>query len=124
MGVDARGSSGRRPRVGAPSAAARLARSDVPLPRRYRGAAGRRRGRCTRLAARGARVESAFQPPARAARAAGAGGAAMRRALLAALAVLAVAAPAASAHPLGNFTVNHLSAVSVSSDTVTVGYTL
>jgi nickel/cobalt exporter len=51
----------------------------------------------------------------------------LRRALIAALAVVAALvcfAPGASAHPLGNFTINHLSTVSVSSDRVQVGYTL
>jgi nickel/cobalt exporter len=51
----------------------------------------------------------------------------MRRLLLAAvlgLAALALVAPAAMAHPLGNFTVNHLSKVKVSSDRVEVRYIL
>jgi ABC-type nickel/cobalt efflux system permease component RcnA len=51
----------------------------------------------------------------------------MRRALVAlvAAAVLALAvAPGASAHPLGNFSVNHLSTVSVSDDHVDVRYVL
>jgi nickel/cobalt exporter len=48
----------------------------------------------------------------------------MRRALLLAVAVLVLAAPAASAHPLGNFSINHLSAVSISSDRVDVHYIL
>ncbi|MFL5885464.1 MAG: nickel/cobalt transporter [Thermoleophilaceae bacterium] len=50
----------------------------------------------------------------------------MRRlvAVLAALAALALLAPAAFAHPLGNFTINHLSRVSVSSDRVQVTYVL
>jgi nickel/cobalt exporter len=49
----------------------------------------------------------------------------MRRlSLLLALALLLVAAPAASGHPLGNFTINHLSTVSIARDGVTVGYTL
>jgi nickel/cobalt transporter (NicO) family protein len=48
----------------------------------------------------------------------------MRRVLLlAALAVLALAAPAA-AHPLGNFSINHLDVVRVSSDRVDVRYVL
>jgi nickel/cobalt transporter (NicO) family protein len=47
----------------------------------------------------------------------------MRRAALAvaAVAVLAIA-PAASAHPLGNFTINHLSTVSIGSERVQVAY--
>ena len=50
-----------------------------------------------------------------------------RRLFLAALAVVAVAAgwPApASAHPLGNFSINHLSTVSISSERVDVRYVL
>jgi nickel/cobalt transporter (NicO) family protein len=48
----------------------------------------------------------------------------MRRVLLlAALAVLALAAPAA-AHPLGNFSINHLDVVRVSSDRVDMRYVL
>jgi nickel/cobalt exporter len=48
----------------------------------------------------------------------------MRRALLLAVLALAVAAPAASAHPLGNFSVNHLTQVSVSRDRVDLRYIL
>jgi ABC-type nickel/cobalt efflux system permease component RcnA len=44
--------------------------------------------------------------------------------LLLALAILLVAAPGASAHPLGNFSVNHLSEVRVSDDRVDVRYLL
>src|SRR3954451_14560692 len=47
----------------------------------------------------------------------------MKRVLLA-LVALALLAPAASAHPLGNFTINHLSRVAVSSDRVNVTYLL
>ena len=43
--------------------------------------------------------------------------------VLCALGVLAFA-PAAQAHPLGNFSVNHLTVVSVSSDRVDVRYVL
>ena len=46
-----------------------------------------------------------------------------RAALVAVVLVLATAAPA-SAHPLGNFSVNHLSTVSISSDRVQVRYVL
>jgi nickel/cobalt transporter (NicO) family protein len=45
-------------------------------------------------------------------------------ALVAGLALAAVAAPAASAHPLGNFSVNHLTTVSVSADRVDLRYVL
>jgi nickel/cobalt transporter (NicO) family protein len=51
----------------------------------------------------------------------------VRRALIAALltlALLAVASPAAMAHPLGNFSVNHLTKVKVSPDRVDVLYIL
>ena len=51
----------------------------------------------------------------------------MRRALLLgvlALAVLGLMAPGAMAHPLGNFSVNHLAKVKVSSDRVDVTYIL
>ena len=47
----------------------------------------------------------------------------MKRVVLALL-VLALLAPAASAHPLGNFTINHLSRVSVSVNRVRVSYVL
>jgi ABC-type nickel/cobalt efflux system permease component RcnA len=45
-------------------------------------------------------------------------------ALLAAATALLAAAPGASAHPLGNFTINHLARVSISADRVDVAYTL
>jgi nickel/cobalt transporter (NicO) family protein len=48
----------------------------------------------------------------------------MRKALLAAIAVLLLSAPATSAHPLGNFSVNHLSTVRISEDEVRVRYIL
>jgi nickel/cobalt exporter len=48
----------------------------------------------------------------------------MRRALLLCLLVLAALPAAAGAHPLGNFSVNHLSTVSVSDDRVDVRYVL
>jgi nickel/cobalt exporter len=48
----------------------------------------------------------------------------MIRSLVVALVALAVLPAAASAHPLGNFSVNHLSRVSVSSDRVDVRYIL
>jgi nickel/cobalt transporter (NicO) family protein len=41
-----------------------------------------------------------------------------------ALAILALAAPGAQAHPLGNFSINHLSKVSISADRVDVRYVL
>jgi nickel/cobalt exporter len=48
----------------------------------------------------------------------------MKRTILLALLVLAVVPGVASAHPLGNFSVNHLAEVSVSSDRVDVRYVL
>jgi nickel/cobalt exporter len=48
----------------------------------------------------------------------------MSRIVLLALLILAVVPAAASAHPLGNFSVNHLAEVSVSSDRVDVRYVL
>jgi nickel/cobalt transporter (NicO) family protein len=48
----------------------------------------------------------------------------MKRALLAGLICMAVFAPAAGAHPLGNFSINHLTTVKVSSDRVDLGYVL
>jgi ABC-type nickel/cobalt efflux system permease component RcnA len=48
----------------------------------------------------------------------------MKRALLLAVLVLAVLPGVASAHPLGNFSVNHLTEVSVSTDRVDVRYIL
>ena len=45
-------------------------------------------------------------------------------ALVAAVALALMAAPGAQAHPLGNFSVNHLSTVSVSDDHVSVRYVL
>jgi nickel/cobalt transporter (NicO) family protein len=47
-----------------------------------------------------------------------------RLGLIAAVLLVLAAAPAASAHPLGNFSVNHLSTVSISSDRVEVRYVL
>ena len=47
-----------------------------------------------------------------------------RLSLIAAVFVVLSAAPAALAHPLGNFSVNHLSTVSISSDRVEVRYVL
>jgi nickel/cobalt exporter len=48
----------------------------------------------------------------------------MRRAILLAFLILAALPAAASAHPLGNFSINHLAEVSVSSDRVDVLYVL
>lgn len=49
---------------------------------------------------------------------------ALLRALAAAVVVLAVLAPAAAAHPLGNFSVNHVARISISDDRVDVRYIL
>jgi nickel/cobalt transporter (NicO) family protein len=48
----------------------------------------------------------------------------VRRALLLALAILALSAPAAAAHPLGNFSINHLTSLEVSRDRVDLHYVL
>jgi len=48
----------------------------------------------------------------------------VKRALLLALAVAALAAPGASAHPLGNFSINHLTTVKVSKHRVDLHYIL
>jgi ABC-type nickel/cobalt efflux system permease component RcnA len=48
----------------------------------------------------------------------------MRRAILLALLALVLVPGAASAHPLGNFSINHLTTVSVSADRVDVRYSL
>jgi nickel/cobalt transporter (NicO) family protein len=48
----------------------------------------------------------------------------VKRALLLALALMALAAPAASAHPLGNFSINHLTTVEVAKDRVDLHYIL
>jgi nickel/cobalt exporter len=48
----------------------------------------------------------------------------MKRAVAAGLVFMALAATSAEAHPLGNFTVNHLSRVSVSAGRIDVSYTL
>ncbi len=48
----------------------------------------------------------------------------LTRAVLLCLLGLAVLAPSASAHPLGNFTINHLARVSISDDRVDVHYVL
>ena len=47
-----------------------------------------------------------------------------QRALLIAALALALLAPAAAAHPLGNFSINHLSTVRISDDAVAVHYVL
>jgi nickel/cobalt transporter (NicO) family protein len=48
----------------------------------------------------------------------------MKRALALAIVALAVLAPGALAHPLGNFSINHLSTVRISADRVDVRYVL
>jgi ABC-type nickel/cobalt efflux system permease component RcnA len=48
----------------------------------------------------------------------------MRRALVVAVALALLAAPAAHAHPLGNFSINHLDVVRVSADRVDLQYIL
>src|SRR4051812_4242243 len=51
-------------------------------------------------------------------------GIAMRRAAVAALLFVVLGPASADAHPLGNFTINHLSRVSVGAQRVAVAYTL
>jgi ABC-type nickel/cobalt efflux system permease component RcnA len=48
----------------------------------------------------------------------------MKRAVLAALLLTVLASTSADAHPLGNFTINHLSRVTVSAQRIDVAYTL
>ena len=114
--------------------AARLARSVLPLPRRDRRPArraARRRARATLSRAarpepplqrrstrrgRGGRWRRCDEGRALDPRRAAGGGAARHRRWL--------APSPASAHPLGNFTINHLSQVRISSDRVEVHYIL
>src|SRR3954471_20793081 len=108
-------------RLGAAGVAARLARPDVPLPRRNDSARGRQARAGAHVAGprRGAQsaLLAALRPPSRE-------GAAMRRALLAGLVFMAFSAAAAEAHLLGNFTINHLSRVSIGAQRIDVAYTL
>src|SRR6185503_663340 len=116
--ADPRRAAGGGPALCAAGAAARLARRRVPVPRRHRRAG--RRAACPRapLPDARARREPALLAAARSARAPGPGGAAMMLArALAITGVLLVGAFAtgeAAAHPLGNFSVNHMTQVKVS----------
>src|SRR5207249_1971741 len=83
----------------------RAARSGPPLPRR------------------GALPQPPLLPALRPAGQAGTG-VAVRRAVLAALALALIAAPGAGAHPLGNFSINHLTQVRISSHRVDLRYIL
>ena len=106
-------------RVGAARAAARLARPAVPLPRGHRRAARRRRA-----ASRGARLRARWRgdprfSPLYAPRRAGCWrrcdeAARARSALLAPRSRRSLGAGARRAHPLGNFSINHLSTVRIS----------
>src|SRR4051812_10028748 len=98
MGPQRRRPPARGPDLGATSAAAWVARPAFPVPRAH-DRAGRGEPRMTR-------------------RLGLAGAAAVAVALLLAL------APAAEAHPLGNFTFNHLTRVSIGARQVQVSYTL
>ena len=95
--------------------------------RLHAGIAARRAGLAA-AAARHLAIAAAARPALTPGRAGAApGGRAMRALLLGLAAALAVAlavAPRADAHPLGNFSVNHLSVVSVSDDRVDVRYVL
>ena len=125
------GSDPGRPARGGPGlvgsrSAPRYARAALP-PARRAGGEGRRAGRAGASgAARGADRPRRSFAAAGARRTHGSGGAPMRRALavLLALAAVLVAAPGAMAHPLGNFSINHLSTVKVSDDRVDVLYVL
>ena len=131
MGAHALGTAGCRLPLRRALAGARLARSLLPAARRNRRRAGGD-GRPGRAAPRdrGHGPRGAGAASGRAAR----GGAAMRAkpaaprtallGLIAAVAVALATAPAAQAHPLGNFSVNHISTVSVSADHVDVRYVL
>ena len=123
LGPDSRRPRAGRPPVGATRAAAGLARPDRPLSRRDGGASGRAHG------AGRTRCCAGRWPTTRASRRCtrrGRGGAAVRRALLVAGLALALLVPAAAAgaHPLGNFSVNHLVTVRISSDRIDLGYIL
>ena len=88
---------------------------------------GRPRRPCAPLADAVARAQSTLVAALRPAREAGAGGAPMRRLLVLAVAARRRrrgAAPAAFAHPLGNFSINHLTQVRVSRDRVDARYVL
>ena len=104
------------------------ARPEAPLPRRDERPRRRPAGAGAGAAAPRAGAQPALLAAARAAGAAGAGGVVMRARLV------AVAAPCCSgccarrrvaqAHPLGNFSVNHLTFVRISHDRVDVRYVL
>ena len=128
VGPHPRRASAHRCELGAAGAAAGLARPRLPVSRRP-GRAGRGAHHARRTAA----VRRAGQPGARtAARGPGAprpeGAVSARcragRGLALAAALLALGPAAATAHPLGNFSVNHLTVVRVSEDRVEVRYLL
>ena len=108
------------PALGPPRAAPRLARPDVPLPRRHDRARGGRPRRGARLAATARSPTNPRFSPLYAPRAAPrAGGRSSDEAALAIAAAIALAAAprrrpgAAAAHPLGNFSINHLDVVTI-----------
>src|SRR4051812_2394808 len=118
--------------LGAACAAAGVARSGLPLPRGNERARRRAEGGGARSAARRARPRArrltvaGGEGPSRA-RFAAHGRAVMRRALVSAalVATALLALPGvAGAHPLGNFSINHLARVEVSADRVDVHYVL
>src|SRR5262249_34720014 len=113
VGADPRRAGAGGAAVGGARAAPRHAGRAHAVPCRDRGPGRRAAGPGAGAPGAGARPESPVLPAVGATRPPGAGGPAMRRALLLALVALAVAAPAASAHPLGNFSVNHLTQVTV-----------
>ena len=115
------GPAGGGTRLGSPRAEARLARSGLPLPRGDGRARGRRAAARAHVADAGAGPEPALLP---AARAAGAGGTAMKRLVLALALAFVLFPGAASAHPLGNFSVNHEAVVQIDSQQVKVTWLL
>ena len=116
-------------RAGRPEAGLRWARRALrlgsldPLFRYHAGIAAGERPEGRRNLRLALRARARRLSPARGPRPSGAGGP-MIRILVAAVVALALLPAAASAHPLGNFSVNHLSQVSVSADRVDVRYIL
>ena len=133
VGADARGPPARRAALGAARAAARLARPDVPLPRRHApprrprpGATDARRSEAAGTCASRSRTASTRTPatPTAPARRWRNDEAHARRGRPGRRRRRGRRRPRPRAHPLGNFSVNHLSQVSVSADRVDVRYVL
>src|SRR3989442_787354 len=128
MGADAGAAAAGRARVGAARARTGIEGRDVHVPRGHEREGGGQSITGAHVPRTLTRLQPALLAPVCAAGAPSAGGASMRRCALFALALALVATlalpGAASAHPLGNFSINHLSQVRVSSDRVDVLYTL